>query len=403
MKFVLIAIIALLPIISNATEWLPIACGTGSQYRTPQDDLNDAIKSHDILKVQSALQIQGVKTNYNHVSCAPPIFVAISEGQSDILNLLVHAGADINSVMHISDGGDSKYRTPLMWAAYEGQTQLVKEILNYPQVRVNDQAQYYNGETALFLAVAKEHYDAAILIANRPEVDVNIMVPRYWQRTPLLVLLTDVSCKPVYGGSCLWPKIDLNLVSILAQKSGSFINSDVPHTRPIRDAVWSKNDGVVDALLTSEDLDLFSVGKSGSSGLDEAIWVDNAYAVSKIIARSELPAGLLEKYVTNFPKVSQLSSFNISLAFAALFESPKLDPNTLDANGKSLLERYADQPKYVFPLLKNPKIDININNGGPLRAANLAYVYGSCAKNSSDAKCKEIATYINELKKLGAQ
>lgn len=402
MKIVLMAIIVLTPIISNAGDWLPPACGTGYQYRTPQDDLDDAIKSHDISKVQAALKIKGVKTNYDYYTdyksnCAPPIFVAISEGQADILNLLIQNGADVNSIMHMSKG----FRTPLMWAAIDGQTAIVKEILKYPQIRINQIADNLYEETALFLAVINERYEAALLIANRPEVNVNIMAYRYSSPTPLLMLISNAFCNSAFQ-LCPRPKIDLNLAAILAKKSGSFINSDIPLTRPIRDAVWSKNDDLVDALLTSKELDVFTAGKSGSSGLDEAIWVDNAYAVQKIISRPELPANLIEKYVTNYPEVSGLSTHKISLAFAALFESPSLDPNAIDSNGKSLLERYADQPQYVLPLLKNPKVNVNIHNGGPLRSARSAYALKKCEKWPLDDQCKVIDSYISELKKMGA-
>ncbi len=383
-----------------AYESLPRACDTGYSYKTPQNDLDDAIRSHDIIKVQAALQNPKVKINYDYYKdyesdCAPPIFVAIEEDQPDIFNLLVQNGADINSVMHILDN-KAIYRTPLMWAAIKGKTGIAKEILNYPQVRINSFDYNQRGETALFLAIKNTNYEIASLIANRPEVDVNITASWYWNRTPLLMLIGNAFCKSSKK-PCPNPKIDYNLVAILSQKSGLFINSDIPNSRPIRDAVYSKNDIVVDALLTSKEIDLFNAGKSGSSGLDEAIWVDNAFAVKKIISRPELPLGLIEKYVTSSPKVSGLHENMISPAFAALFESPALDPNAIDANGKSLLERYAGQPEYVFPILKNPKVDVNINNGGPLRAARWALQ--TC---KSDDRCKTIGLYLSELKKLGA-
>jgi ankyrin repeat protein len=370
-------------------------CGTGYPYKTPQDTLEDAIKSHDIQMIQNALQVSGVRLNFSprdSIDCAPPLFDAVDEDQADVIRLLIQRGADVNAKMFTNEfRGETESFSALMWAARNGKTNSALELLTYSNLDLNASGKH--NETALYLAIRGLHYEIATLIADRPDANVNTVerctsgeVPN---TTPLILLIRNF---PEF--------VDLNLLKTLAKKSGPFINSGQTLQTPLDAAIHTYDQGILDALFVSQELNPFvAVRKDGRSGLDEAIWIDNADAVRKIIARPGLPNGLLESLVINFPKTSAVVSTYAS-AFAALFESPLLDPNAIDANGRSLLERYANEPRYVLPLLKSSKIDVNINNGGPLKAAKAALA--ACSRIKGPNYCVELESYVAALEALGA-
>ena len=88
--------------------------------------------------------------------------------------------------------------------------------------------------------------------------------------------------------------------------------------------------------------------------------------------------------------------------FAELFKSPHLDPNCRDDRGRSLLERYATTPEILLPLLSNPGLDVNANNGGPLRAARRASEAAGCTTPNVRSECLVFRDYISNLERLGA-
>lgn len=137
-----------------------IAQGLGGQDLHPDARLLEKAKAGDIKAVKEMLR-DGVDPN------TPPgpndngmsaLMYASRYGHDEIVKLLIDAGANVNAT---STTGS----TPLMFAAYGGNVQTVREILNKGDV--NTDVQVPNGMTALILAINEGHTEVIKLLSKK--------------------------------------------------------------------------------------------------------------------------------------------------------------------------------------------------------------------------------------------
>ena len=134
---------------------------------TPQIDgstaLHWAVQAND-LDMAGLLLGAGAQVSAANRFGATPMFVATTDGNAAMIELLLKAGADANAVM--SSAGD----TPLMMAARTGKADAVKVLLDHG---ANVSAkETWGGTTALMWAISERHSEVAKLLIDRG-ADVN--------------------------------------------------------------------------------------------------------------------------------------------------------------------------------------------------------------------------------------
>jgi ankyrin repeat protein len=113
---------------------------------------------------QALLSAPGIDINAQKSNGATALYVAIANGQDDVVKALIDKGADVNIANN--DGW-----TPLMLAIQEGLLTITQALLSAPGIDIN--AQKSDGATALFVAAANGNYDVVkALIKQGADVDI---------------------------------------------------------------------------------------------------------------------------------------------------------------------------------------------------------------------------------------
>ncbi len=146
-------------------------------FSNPNELLLRAVMNGNLQQVSELLN-QGANPNYPSTDGfeTTPLFIAASHGCTDIFNLLVSKGADLN---HIDRTG----YTALIYAAGSGQLELVKTILNHPEVNINHTNK--TGMTALDYSLADSIYTPTskpaetreFLISRKAKTQFQIPIP----------------------------------------------------------------------------------------------------------------------------------------------------------------------------------------------------------------------------------
>jgi len=113
-------------------------------------DLREAISSHDLERA-AALLAEGAEPDLSDGLYAPPLFLAAENGELDMMQLLLHAGADIN----LAHRRITSTWTVLHEAAYWGRTSVVNFLCKRRGIAPNHKDS--EGWTALHYAVKQCH------------------------------------------------------------------------------------------------------------------------------------------------------------------------------------------------------------------------------------------------------
>jgi ankyrin repeat protein len=132
-----------------------------------------AVKNNDVAQVKALIQ-QGVNVNELDGSGDAPLVMAAYEGHTEIVKLLLEAGADVSAV----DPG--MQATALHAAAYAGRTEAAKLLIAY-KIDIDKQGPY-NGYTALHDALWQNHIETAKVII---EAGANLTLKSNQGQTPL--------------------------------------------------------------------------------------------------------------------------------------------------------------------------------------------------------------------------
>jgi uncharacterized protein len=135
--------------------------------------LMKAVKSNDVARVKELIQ-QGGNINASDTNGDTPLVMAAYEGCTEIVKLLLEAGADVTVV----DPGMKA--TALHAAAYAGRTEVAKLLIAY-QIDIDKQGPY-NGYTALHDALWQNHIETAKVII---EAGANLTLKSHDGQTPL--------------------------------------------------------------------------------------------------------------------------------------------------------------------------------------------------------------------------
>lgn len=114
--------------------------------------------------VNFLLTVPGININLRDNDSTDALTAAVEEGDENTFRALLPF-ADINAQNRWG-------ATPLIHAAFSGQINMAKLILQIPGVNINIQTN--EGNTALMFAIKKNQMDIAKLLLARPDIDVNL-------------------------------------------------------------------------------------------------------------------------------------------------------------------------------------------------------------------------------------
>jgi ankyrin repeat protein len=156
--------------------------------------LMQAVTSQNAGRVKELIQ-QGVNVNELDANGDAPLVMAAYMGLTEIVRLLLEAGADVTAV-------DPEMKaTALHAAAYAGRTEAAKLLIQY-KVEIDKQGPY-NGYTALHDAIWQGHIETAKVILA---AGANLNLKNHQGQTPLEFARA---------------RGNQELVALLEQKSGS--------------------------------------------------------------------------------------------------------------------------------------------------------------------------------------
>jgi ankyrin repeat protein len=133
----------------------------------------NAVKRNDVARVK-ALVAQGVNVSEPDRNGDSPLIMAAYEGHTDIVRCLLEAGADVRAL------DPSMHATALHAAAYAGRTEAARLLIQYG-IEIDRQGPR-NGYTALHDAIWQNHVDTARVII---EAGPNLHLKSHDGQTPL--------------------------------------------------------------------------------------------------------------------------------------------------------------------------------------------------------------------------
>ena len=135
--------------------------------------LMNAIQKNDVAQVKKLIT-QGANVDELDANRDAPLIIAAYKGFSDIVRLLLEAGADVTAV----DPGMKA--TALHAAAYAGRTEAAKLLVEY-KIDIDKQGPY-NGYTALHDAIWQNNVETAEVLIN---AGANLHIRANTGETPL--------------------------------------------------------------------------------------------------------------------------------------------------------------------------------------------------------------------------
>lgn len=337
-----------------------------------EQDAQEAARKLQRLEAVSALTAQGFSPKHFNNS----LQLAAQEGNLELVKLLIHAGADVNSTAPIiltqqepTEVDDlqllttdinlnipqTKGLTPLYRAVYFGHKDLVAFLLTLPGIDVNKADA--TGETPLYWAAYQGYSDIVSLLLKAPGIDVNKAEQQYgW--TPLLRAASDGLTE---------------IVNLLIQAPDINVNamSKVGDT-PLSCAAINGRTNVVRALLKTPGIDIEQA--CDTSGLTKLRLAASCGLTEWILELINNGVDPNTKDAHGYTPLCQAACIGQNDVVKILLTAPDIDVNLEDAYGWTPLCYAASQGhiETVKMLLAAPGIDANkANNEGetPLHCA----------------------------------
>jgi pectate lyase len=231
-------------------------------YPAGDTPLHTAVRAGNIDIVELLLR-NGADTDVKNESGQTPLDIALSRNRKDIIELLISKGADVSSVhlaayigdlakvkAFIQEGIDIntkvRQRTPLHYAAREGRTEIV-ELLLENGADVNAGA--YLNRTAAEFAMQGNHNEIVELLVSKgadiPPLHLAIYLKDKAKARRLIEASADVNKRTPYGTTPLDRAVSAGLKSIveLLIEKGADVNvQDNWDWTPLHTAVYSSKD-----------------------------------------------------------------------------------------------------------------------------------------------------------------
>ena len=267
------------------------------------------------------------------------------------LQLLITAGANVNTSASTLSASTFPGSTPLCQAARFGLTEVVKLLLAAPGIDINMADK--DGETPLYCAAERGHAECVKLLLAAPDIDTSD-----WPSITIAVL-----------------KNDGNTLKQLIQ-SGNNVNKADKDGRPL--LYWAARYGhaeCVKLLLAAPGIDVNKADKDGRTPLYWAAECGHADCVKLLLEHPRIDVN----HATNEYRETPLHLATIrghTEVVKRLLEHPRIDVNKADKDGYTPLYNTIvhGHPDCVKLLLEHPRIDTH----------NLSPILIAAWKNDSD-------------------
>ena len=184
-----------------------------------------------------------------------PLIVASSNGNTDIVRLLVSMGSHTERVNN--EGSNA-----LIEASQNNRVNIVKYLINYTKIDLNHQD--VEGCTALISAIGWLDKETVSILLDSSEIDPNLSDNK--GESPLHYLCDK------NGRTEQEVELSLEIIKILIEKKDSInLNSQNNEgATPLLEAVASENDRVVEYLVQLKDVNKYIPSHDGATPIEEA-------------------------------------------------------------------------------------------------------------------------------------
>lgn len=122
----------------------------------PKEDLFEAVRDGNIIKVRSMVSKAKLSLDYTDAREMTPLMIASTDNNLEMVKILAEAGADINKK------NPENGKSSLMYAAANGHADIVRYLSTYKNILIN--AKDKEGKTSLMHAVISGRKDVVQLL-----------------------------------------------------------------------------------------------------------------------------------------------------------------------------------------------------------------------------------------------
>jgi ankyrin repeat protein len=302
-------------------------------------------------------------------SVALPLYLSAQLGRTNMIELLLEFGADVNVYYH--------EQTPLHEAVYQGHSRHVELLLG--QQDIDLQSRNDNGSTALHVAVKKNHFSIVDLLLAHPQIDINCRdnhgnTPLWWSTwlehdriSSRLIAMKGVDLNAVGQKSglvttALYHTVERAKYSVAEQLvRHSELNPNILGSlgwTPLGHAARDGNLEMVKLLLTRQDICLNALGP----GEDSPLWLATKCGRTQVVKLLLQQGNRLNiNSQTNKKNETALSAaaYSGDLSIVRLIlKDTRTDLNTVNKAGKTAIWLAASKghSAVVVELLRDPRI-----------------------------------------------
>ena len=333
--------------------------------------LQFAAKQGHVHLVEMLLNVNGINSNFRGGWLqAAPILFAAKEGHSAIIKLLLSAvnidpdvpdsegstplmyacwGGHVSIVRQLLARDDVEVNlsngstTPLITAVKTGLVEVVESLLTRDDLKPN--IVNNRGEHALGYAVFRGQVDIVKLLLDHPDIDLNLMA-----RNGYTVLM--LASEP-------------DIVKLLLEQEGIEVNrQDSFGSTALCQATFCGHSEIVQLLLEREDININLPNNLGETPLFWAVCHNSLELVDLLLKKDGIDPN--PKVIdSGRTPLAHACYFGSSTAIVrSLLSHPDTDPNAVDRNGVSILADFMDVRDIMADSLQADEIELLLRTAG---------------------------------------
>lgn len=306
--------------------------------------ITQAILNNNVPALQLMIQAGWPIKTWNTIASSPLSFAA-STGQAECLQLLLQAGANVNSY------------APLKCAVINGQTECVRILISTPDIQINKTDS--SGNTPLYHAIVNGHTECANLLLQSPGMNIQEESKAFFQaikhrqyeiaeqfsaRFDALYAQRSDLCRALNTAINLG---DLRLSKLILQcKNANIKGCFSAAISPLHIAITNRNAECLELLLQQPGIPLNNEDDSGYTPLICAIKSGYAKGVALLLQQEEIDIDTPDSEQIT-PLIHAVECNNAEIVSALLAEPYICSVNTQDISGRTALHiaainEYAD-------------------------------------------------------------
>jgi ankyrin repeat protein len=238
-------------------------------------DLIVAVNTGDLTEVRRLLQIPGMDINAGAYGGGNQdvLITAVKNGSPEIVKALLN-----NPEIQVNNTNKNK-NTALIFAAQKGYTEIVEELLKHPEIQVNNTN--IDGDTALMWAAQTGYTEIVRLLLNFPGINVNrennktdnaLIFAANKGYTEIVRLLLahpeiNINHRTKYGGTAImWAAINGNTKMVRLLLARPEIQVNHAERRGMTSLMWAANKGYIEIVKLLLDFPGINVNLKNNEG-----------------------------------------------------------------------------------------------------------------------------------------